>query len=84
MNVANSRNIRYNLLFESCPHDSRFAHITIANLVMATTMLPPLAAGMIVDVWGVPKLAAGSLILSGVALVWMFRKVREPRQSTKG
>jgi MFS family permease len=70
----------FNMLFETCPHDSRVAHITIGNLVSGAAALTfPLAGGWLAAAQGVRTLFVVSLVLSLVAMAWTFWRVREPR-----
>ena len=69
-----------NLLFETCPHDHRLAHITLANALLSPwAIVGPLAAGGIARVWGYTPVFAGCLVISVLALVWAVGCVREPR-----
>jgi len=71
----------YNLLFETCPHDNRMAHITVGNLVMTPALIvAPLIAGWVARAWGLPTLFLASLLISVAALLWFGLRVREPRQ----
>ena len=70
----------FNMLFETCPHDSRLAHITIGNLVCSVgTVAAPMAAGWVASVWGYRTLFSCSLVLSIVALAWFMLCVKDPR-----
>lgn len=69
-----------NLLFETCPHDNRMAHITVGNLSLTPALIAaPLVAGWVARVWGLQALFAGSLAISLAALAWFVLRVREPR-----
>lgn len=71
----------YNMLFETCPHESRVAHITIGNLgIGAGAILISLVAGAIAAQWGLRSLFTICLALSVVALFWLACRVQEPRQ----
>jgi len=70
-----------NMLYETCPHDSRIAHITVGNLVMGVvSILCPLLAGVAAARCGTRSLFAGCLLLSIAALLWFAIRVREPRE----
>jgi len=72
------------MLYETCPHDSRIAHITVGNLVMGTTsILCPLLAGVAAARYGTRSLFGICLVLSAGALLWFALRVREPRQVTE-
>jgi len=71
----------YNMLLETCPHDSRIAHITVGNLVMGlATMFLPLFAGAVVAAWGLRFMFSLSLAFSVLALAWFLWRVKDPRQ----
>jgi MFS family permease len=69
-----------NLVIESCPHDHRLAHISVANLVVGLPMLalPPLA-GLAARAWGLRTLFAASLGFSVLSALWYVLRVRDPR-----
>ena len=70
-----------NMLYETCPHDSRIAHITVANLLMGVTMIVcPLAGGVAAARWGLPTLFAICLAVSACAFLWLLFRLREPRE----
>ena len=70
----------YNMLFETCPHDSRMAHITVGNLALGlATAAAPLVAGVVAEHWGLTRLFVGCLVLSVCALLWFLVRVKEPR-----
>lgn len=69
-----------NMVFETCPHHNRLAHITLGSLVMSiSTVSGPLLAGLVAYQWGLRPLFAGSALISLLALAWMIVRVREPR-----
>lgn len=70
-----------NIVIETCPHEHRAAHISIANMVLGflTAMLPVLA-GQVVEQWGMSRLFLGSAGFSVLALAWFVFLVREPRE----
>ena len=69
-----------NLLFETCPHDNRVAHITIGNIVLGMgTAVIPLLAGWLAQQWGVRATFGACLVFSLAAFVWFVVRVREPR-----
>jgi MFS family permease len=69
-----------NLVFETCPHDNRLAHITLGSLVMAISSVScPLLAGLVAHQWGMRALFAASALVSLVALAWLALRVRDPR-----
>ncbi|MBN1809330.1 MAG: MFS transporter [Planctomycetes bacterium] len=80
MGIASTWVSHQNLLLETCPHDSRTAHITITNLVLApvTTMIP-LATGKAMEIWGAHATFAACLVPTVLGLLWLLLVVREPR-----
>ncbi len=68
-----------NMIFETCPHDHRLPHITIANLVLSSGVVLPLVAGIVVQSFGLDTLLRASLGLSAAAVAWYLLMVREPR-----
>jgi MFS family permease len=74
-----------NMLFETCPHDHRLAHITVGNLVLSVPMLgAPLLAGAVVGGWSTTTLFAVCLVISVIALLWLAAFVKEPRHLDLG
>jgi len=70
-----------NFVFESCPHDSRAAHIAITNLVLApATVLVPWIAGRAAESLGTPAVFAASLVPTLAGLAWLALVVREVRE----
>jgi MFS family permease len=71
----------FNMVFETCPHENRMAHITIANLIIGCgTVFMPLIAGYAAGHFGTRPVFAASLFLSLVALGWFLFRVQEPRK----
>jgi MFS family permease len=69
-----------NMVFETCPHHNRLAHITLGSLVMSiSTVSCPLLAGWVAYQWGLRSLFAGSALISLLALAWLIVRVRDPR-----
>lgn len=82
--IASTFISHYNMLFETCPHDHRFAHITVGNLVLGVgTLLSPLFAGLIAQSLGLQFLFVMSLTFSLAALSWFLLRTREPREQLK-
>ncbi len=74
-----------NMLFETCPHENRMAHITVANLIVSAAAIgAPLAAGASAAAWGIKPLFAACLAFSAAALVWFILRVQEPRDIELG
>lgn len=70
----------YNLLMETCPHDSHLSHITVGNLVMSFCSTPaPLLGGLIAGMWGTRVLFVVCIGFSLAALLWFIFRMREPR-----
>ena len=73
-----------NLLFETCPHDSRMAHITVGNfLISGVSIGAPLLAGTAVEWWSLPVVFLICLIFSAIALVWTGLLMHDPRKMSK-
>ena len=69
-----------NLMFETCPHESRMAHIMVGNLTLSiVTISVPLLAGKAAGLWGVGTVFLISLLLSVCALLWTSVRMKEPR-----
>jgi|GEM_PF-723555 len=74
-----------NMLYETCPHDDRLAHITVGNIVMTIPLLvAPVIAGFFANRCGIRPLFAISLLISAVAAVWFIVFFREPRRMGSG
>lgn len=72
-----------NLLFETCPHDHRIAHITVGNLVLSPgTILAPLLAGYLATLTDIRYVFIASIILSAASLLWFAIRLRNPRHLT--
>jgi MFS family permease len=70
----------YNMMFETCPHDSRMAHITVGNLFLSAANIgSPLLAGLAASHLGLTPLFSVCLGFSVVAFLWFVLRVREPR-----
>jgi MFS family permease len=74
----------HNMIFETCPHDDRLSHITIANLALSAGVVFPLLAGVVVHSLGLRALLVASLAVSAAALLWYLLKVRDPRRAVPG
>jgi len=70
-----------NMLFETCPHDSRVAHITVSNLVLGPVLfLVPMATGWMMEHVANRTTGIGlTLIPTFLGLAWLALAVREPR-----
>lgn len=69
-----------NMMFETCPHHDRTAHLTLGSLVMSgSTVFCPLLAGVIAEQWGLRSLFALSAAITVLALAWLALRVRDPR-----
>jgi MFS family permease len=74
-----------NLVYETCRHPNRLAHIALANLAVGSVMVfAPLAGGLVAERWGLPALFAASLALSLAALAWFSLAFRDPRARPAG
>jgi len=69
-----------NLVYETCRHPNRLAHIALANLVVGAVMvLAPLAGGMLAAHAGLKAFFLTSLVFSAAALTWFGAAFRDPR-----
>jgi len=70
-----------NMLFETCPHESRVAHITLSTIVLQPFFfLVPMATGWMMD--NLPNRTAGigiMLVPSLLGAAWLAWVVQEPR-----
>lgn len=68
-----------NMLYETCPHDSRVAHITLSNLILSPFLLGvPIATGWLREVAGV-RAFGFALIPVLIGVLWLAFRVKEPR-----
>jgi MFS family permease len=69
-----------NLLFETCPHDCRSAHITITNLVLGpVTTVMPLLTGKAVESFGAPMTFGACLLPTILGIVCILFFLKDPR-----
>ncbi|MHC4479481.1 MAG: MFS transporter [Planctomycetota bacterium] len=70
-----------NMLFETCPHDSRVAHITLSNMVLAPFLfLVPMATGWMMGQLDSRTTGIGlTLIPTLLGVAWLVLVVKEPR-----
>ncbi len=70
-----------NMLFETCPHDSRIAHITVSNLVLGPVLfLVPMATGWMMEHVADRTVGIGlTLIPTVLGVLWLSLVVKEPR-----
>jgi MFS family permease len=70
-----------NMLFETCPHESRVAHITLSTIVLQPFFfLVPMATGWMMD--NLPTRATGiglTLIPTLMGIAWLAWMVQDPR-----
>ncbi|MBN1348362.1 MFS transporter [candidate division KSB1 bacterium] len=70
-----------NMMFETCTHDNRSAHIAVGNLLVYLPLLViPVLAGTVAKTWGLRTLFALSLISSIISVAWFILLVKEPRR----
>ena len=71
-----------NMLFETCPHDSRVAHITLSSALLAPfILLVPVGTGWLVEQVGLRTGMALTLAPTLLGLAWLVLMVREPREA---
>jgi len=71
-----------NMLFETCPHDSRVAHVTLSNMVLSPCVLMvPLATGWVMGMASVGTRGGLGLAIIPTVLgvLWLVFVVKEPR-----
>ncbi len=70
-----------NMLFETCPHDSRVAHITLGNMFLSPfLLLVPLGTGWFMEhLVGVRAGIGWALVPTLLGVLWLVFMVREPR-----
>lgn len=74
-----------NMLFETCPHDSRVAHITLSNIVLGPILwLVPVATGWMIGHVGMRTGIGLTLIPTLLGIAWLALVVREPRDIALG
>jgi len=70
-----------NMIYETCPHDCRVAHITLSNLVLSPFVLAvPLVTGCFVSGLGVRHALVLTLVPSMLGAVYLAVRVRNPRE----
>ena len=69
-----------NMLFETCPHDSRVAHLTLSNLLlMPFAFFIPILTGVLVHMLGYRTGLGLTLVPTVAGTVWLLLVVKEPR-----
>lgn len=70
-----------NMIFETCPHDNRVAHITLSNLILVPFVAAvPVATGYLVAAIGRVASFGVCLIPTVVGVFWLLLMVKEPRE----
>jgi MFS family permease len=70
-----------NMIYETCPHEHRMAHISVGNLLIGTPMaFAAVLAGLVAEAWSLAAVFRICLAFSAAALVWCLLRVREPRE----
>jgi MFS family permease len=71
----------YNVLFETCPHDHRIAHIALSNAIIGPfVFLSPLALGWGIGHWGTRFGILTAIVPTALGLLWLIFRVSEPRR----
>jgi len=74
-----------NMIYETCPHDNRVAHITLSNVILGPFVAAvPLATGYLVSHVGTAKGFAASMVPTGLGILWIIFAVRDPRHVELG
>ncbi len=74
-------NVGFYLVHETCPHDSRLAHLVVSNLAIGVfALVVPMCGGFIAERLGVGAMLAIGLAASLASLAWTLLAVREPRE----
>ncbi len=69
-----------NMIYETCPHEHRMAHISVGNLLIGTPMaFAAVLAGMLAEKTSLTVVFLLCLGFSLAALAWCALRVREPR-----
>jgi MFS family permease len=69
-----------NMLFETCPHESRTAHITLSNMVLGPMLwLVPVLTGWLIGQIGLRAGIGIALVPTAAGILWLALAVREPR-----
>jgi len=69
-----------NMIFETCPHEHRMAHISVGNLLIGAPMaFAAVLAGLVAEAFSLATVFRICLALSTAALLWCLLRVREPR-----
>ncbi len=70
-----------NMIYETCPHDSRVAHITVSNLVLGPFIAAvPLVTGYLVGHVGTLNTFAACMVPTVLGALWIIFMVHEPRE----
>ncbi|MHC5034479.1 MAG: MFS transporter, partial [Planctomycetota bacterium] len=68
-----------NMLFETCPHESRVAHITLSSIVLGPFVaLIPVATGWLMEHVGIRNGIGLTLIPTALGILWLLVGVKEP------
>ena len=75
-----------NMIYETCPHDRRLAHITLSSLILGpfvATVFP--VTGLLIEWLGSTAAGIGLCIVpTALGALWLLFMVREPRQIVLG
>ena len=68
------------MIFDTCPHGHRMAHISVGNLIVGAPMaFAAVLAGLIAERSSLDTVFRICLVLSATAFAWCLLKVKEPR-----
>jgi MFS family permease len=81
--VASTFVSHQNFLFETCPHDSRPVHTSLANIVLAPVAISiPLIAGRTIAAFGTFPVFLGCLVPTSAAIAWLHLVVKDPKTAS--
>ena len=74
-----------NMIYETCPHDNRVAHITMSNIVLGPFVAAvPVATGMLVAQTSILTAFAACMAPTVLGTLWIILMVDEPREIVLG
>jgi len=75
----------YTLILETCPHEKRMLHISVANfLIGVPAALAPVLAGIVAERVDLRYLFAACACITLLSLFWLVVRFKEPRSLNNG